>query len=70
MPLTELTAQAVDQSTPPNPMPTSTLTLTDRTYTPIAFRPALERRLIGGLAALASALWLVVIPLELVLHFS
>jgi hypothetical protein len=48
-------------------MSASPLTLTRRTYTPIAFRPVLERWVAGGLVALACVLWLFVIPLELAL---
>ena len=39
-----------------------------RTYTPLAFKPATERWLVLALATIVAAVWLVVIPLELVLH--
>jgi hypothetical protein len=44
------------------------LALATRSFTPLAFRPAVERWIVAGLTVLAIALWLVVIPLELVLY--
>jgi hypothetical protein len=42
------------------------LALATRSFTPLAFRPAIERRVVACLAAVAVALWLFVTPLELV----
>jgi hypothetical protein len=39
-----------------------------RTFTPLAFRPAVERWLVSGLTVCAIALWLLVIPLEFALY--
>ena len=44
------------------------LALATRSYTPLAFRPAVERWVVAGLAAVAAALWLFVIPLEFALY--
>ncbi len=44
------------------------LALATRSFTPLAFRPSVERRVVAGLAVVAAALWLFVIPLEFVLY--
>jgi hypothetical protein len=46
----------------------SAATFVTRWYTPLAFREATERRVVAALAAVCAVVWLVVIPLELVLH--
>jgi hypothetical protein len=43
-------------------------TVATRTYTPLTLREPTERRLIAAFSLLVAALYLVVIPLELVLH--
>ena len=49
-------------------MSASTVTFLLRSYTPLAFLPENERRVILGLSSLASVLWLLVIPIEIALH--
>lgn len=44
------------------------LALATRSFTPLAFRPAVERRVVTCLTVVAIALWLVVIPLEFALY--
>jgi hypothetical protein len=44
------------------------LALATRSFTPLAFRPAVERRVVAALTVVAIALWLVVIPLEFALY--
>jgi hypothetical protein len=46
----------------------SALALATRSFTPLAFRPAVERWVVAALSAVAVALWLFVIPLEFVLY--
>jgi hypothetical protein len=57
---------AAAASTPRRQM--SAVTSVTRWYTPLAFREATERRVVAALAAVCAVVWLVVIPLELVLH--
>jgi len=46
----------------------SATTLLNRSYTPLVFREATERRVIVVLAAICAVVWLLVIPLEFALH--
>jgi hypothetical protein len=48
-------------------MTTSSIIFLQRAYTPFAFRPQTERRVVAVLTALAAVVWLLVIPLELAL---
>ena len=48
----------------------ATATFVTRTYTPLAFREATERRLVAALAVVVAVVWCFVLPLELVLHDS
>jgi hypothetical protein len=45
----------------------SALALATRRFTPLAFRRDVERRLVVALAVVATTLWVVVLPLEIVL---
>ena len=42
----------------------SALALATRSFTPLAFEPAVERRVVAALLMAATTLWLFVIPLE------
>jgi hypothetical protein len=42
----------------------STLAFVTRSYTPLAFRPAVERALTAALLLAAIALWAIVLPVE------
>ena len=44
------------------------LALATRSFTPLAFRPSVERWVVAGLSMVAVALWLFVIPLEFVIY--
>jgi hypothetical protein len=44
------------------------LALATRSFTPLSFRPAVERWVVAALAVAATTLWLIVIPLEFVLY--
>jgi hypothetical protein len=45
----------------------STLAYATRSYTPLAFRPPVERLLAVALSLAAVTLWVIVVPLEFVL---
>ena len=47
-------------------MSASTVSVLLRSYTPLAFRPQTERRLVLVLGSFASIIWLLVIPIEIV----
>ncbi len=49
-------------------MVTSTVTFIRRSYTPIAFRPEIERRVVLGLSAAVVVLFVLVIPIEFLLY--
>jgi hypothetical protein len=44
------------------------LALATRSFTPLAFRPSVERWVVACLSTVAVALWLFVIPLEFVVY--
>ena len=46
----------------------SVATFANRVYTPLAFREETERWVVGVLATIVAVVWVVVIPLELVMH--
>jgi hypothetical protein len=45
----------------------SALAVATRTYTPLSFRPQVERVVVSGLLLLLLAVWVVVLPLEFLL---
>jgi hypothetical protein len=46
----------------------SALTFATHSFTPFAFRPRVERVVVTALSLAAGALWLVVVPAEIVLR--
>jgi hypothetical protein len=49
-------------------MTTATVTFIRRSYTPLAFRPETERRVVLGLSAAVIVLFVLVIPIEFLLY--